>query len=152
MSNGFIKARSCKKTFRQLEIVHNVPNLSNFSTTSDEFNENSTIQDLIDALNEDYRLMHNNMHGKDPEHTWFEGPGGENLTLVLKSGGKLKFSTFEHIWREPASLVCCNTRMSLTRFTNTCSSCGADYNSSGSLLASRHMWGEETGEHWSECY
>lgn len=31
-------------------------------------------------------------------------------------------------------------------FTNTCD-CGRDYNMSGSLLADRSQWGEETGEH-----
>ena len=36
-------------------------------------------------------------------------------------------------------------------FTNTCE-CGCDYNFNGSLLAPREQWGEETGEHWSECY
>ena len=35
--------------------------------------------------------------------------------------------------------------------TNTCEWCGADYNSFGQLLAPRSQWGEETGEHWSEC-
>jgi hypothetical protein len=151
MQNTFKKARMIKKTFRQLEIIHSVPNISNFSTTSDNFNEDSTLQDLIDKLNEDYRSMHNNMHGKDPERTWFEGPGGSNLMLVLNAGGKLKFSTFEQVWREPASIVCCGI-LSLSSFTNTCISCGADYNSSGQRLAPRHMWGEETGEHWTDCY
>ena len=37
-------------------------------------------------------------------------------------------------------------------FTNTCEHCGADYNSNGDRLAPRSQWGEETGEHWSECY
>ena len=36
-------------------------------------------------------------------------------------------------------------------FTTTCD-CGKDYNSSGQELAPREQWGEETGEHWSECY
>lgn len=36
-------------------------------------------------------------------------------------------------------------------FTNTCD-CGADYDSSGNLLTPRWQWGEETGEHWSDCY
>lgn len=30
-------------------------------------------------------------------------------------------------------------------------SCGREYNSSGQLLAPREQWGEETGEHPSEC-
>jgi hypothetical protein len=36
-------------------------------------------------------------------------------------------------------------------FTNTCDHCGADYNFAGQRLAPREQWGEETGEHWSEC-
>ncbi len=36
-------------------------------------------------------------------------------------------------------------------FTTTCN-CGKDYNSSGDELAPREQWGEETGEHWSDCY
>lgn len=39
----------------------------------------------------------------------------------------------------------CGREVQLDHFTNTCD-CGADYNSSGSLLAPRSQWGEETGE------
>ncbi len=39
----------------------------------------------------------------------------------------------------------CGKEVSLSNFTNTCE-CGADYNSSGQLLAPRSQWGEETGE------
>lgn len=46
----------------------------------------------------------------------------------------------------------CGTEVYLDSFTNTCGGCGADYNSAGQLLAPRCQWGEETGEHWSECY
>ena len=35
--------------------------------------------------------------------------------------------------------------------TNTCDRCGVDYNMSGQRLAPRSQWGEETGEHWTEC-
>lgn len=37
-------------------------------------------------------------------------------------------------------------------FTNTCELCGADFNFAGQRLAPREQWGEETGEHWSDCY
>lgn len=43
-------------------------------------------------------------------------------------------------------LCCCGREVELTGFTNTCD-CGRDYNSGGTLLASREQWGEETGEH-----
>lgn len=46
----------------------------------------------------------------------------------------------------------CGEVVHLERFTNTCQGCGADYNMSGQILAPREQWGEETGEHWSECY
>lgn len=45
----------------------------------------------------------------------------------------------------------CGEKIHLANFTNTCT-CGADYNSAGTLLAPREQWGEETGEHPSECY
>ncbi len=45
----------------------------------------------------------------------------------------------------------CGEEVYLDRFTNTCD-CGADYDSNGNQLAPRSQWGEETGEHWSECY
>lgn len=45
----------------------------------------------------------------------------------------------------------CGSKIVLANFTNTCD-CGRDYNSSGQELAPREQWGEETGEHWSDCY
>jgi hypothetical protein len=39
----------------------------------------------------------------------------------------------------------CGKEVQLDHFTNTCY-CGRDYNSSGTLLAPRECWGEETGE------
>jgi hypothetical protein len=46
----------------------------------------------------------------------------------------------------------CRAHVSLSGFTNTCCECGADYSMDGSRLAPREQWGEETGEHWTECY
>ena len=45
---------------------------------------------------------------------------------------------------------CCGAHIVLSSFTNTCE-CGADYNVRGNRLTNRAVWGEETGEHWSEC-
>ena len=45
----------------------------------------------------------------------------------------------------------CGRKVYLDSFTNTCD-CGIDYNMSGDRLASREFWGEETNEHWSDCY
>jgi len=46
----------------------------------------------------------------------------------------------------------CGTIVDLYDFTNTCEKCGKEYNSCGQELAERSQWGEETGEHPSECY
>ena len=78
--------------------------------------------------------------------------GYQNFLKVLAEGNyKMGYYEDKIINRIPASLKCCGTWLELGNFTNTCASCGADYNSNGSLLAPRHMWGEETGEHWTEC-
>jgi hypothetical protein len=54
--------------------------------------------------------------------------------------------------RHPAIGRCtCGREVTLDAFTCPCD-CGRDYNSSGQLLAPRSQWGEETGEHWTECY
>jgi hypothetical protein len=58
-----------------------------------------------------------------------------------------------HRWtaREPAIGRCeCGREVVLHGFTNPCD-CGRDYNWAGQLLAPRQQWGEETGEHWTEC-
>jgi len=53
--------------------------------------------------------------------------------------------------RKVLLIKCCGHDLACPNFTNTCGTCGADYNSAGSKLAPRSQWGEETGEHWSEC-
>lgn len=57
----------------------------------------------------------------------------------------------EHSWSEPAVIRCaCGSEISLAHFTNTCQ-CSRDYDMSGQLLGPRESWGEETGEHWTDC-
>lgn len=64
-----------------------------------------------------------------------------------------QFKTFKHSYREPAIGRCnCGCEVVLDSFTNTCDGCERDYNMSGQQLASRSQWGEETGEHWTDCY
>ena len=76
-----------------------------------------------------------------------------NLLKVLDSGNyQIKEFDYDYMYRVPATLKCCDTWLELSRFTNTCSKCGTDYNESGQQLASRVFWGEETGETWHECY
>jgi hypothetical protein len=53
---------------------------------------------------------------------------------------------------EPAIGLCpCGCKVELDSFTNTCDGCERDFNMSGQELAPRSQWGEETGEHWSDC-
>lgn len=40
----------------------------------------------------------------------------------------------------------CGAEVVCDAFTNTCDACGADYGPSGTRLAPRSDWGEETGE------
>jgi hypothetical protein len=76
-----------------------------------------------------------------------------NLLKVIESGDyKLTEFNYDYFERTPAKLKCCGEWLSLGSFTNTCPSCNADYNGSGSMLASRSQWGEETGESWYDCY
>lgn len=46
----------------------------------------------------------------------------------------------------------CGEEIVCDKFTNTCPRCEADYDMKGNRLAPRKFWGEETGEHWTECY
>jgi hypothetical protein len=63
---------------------------------------------------------------------------------------------YEHAWddsmrRASAILQCdCGQEIQLSRFTNTCDCCGADYSMDGARLAPRSQWGEETGERASD--
>ena len=54
--------------------------------------------------------------------------------------------------RRTKEVKCCGSWLRCDRFTVTCDACGSDFNQSGHRLAPRSQWGEETGEHWSECY
>lgn len=69
------------------------------------------------------------------------------------SVGPGKVNGYPWQYTEPAILECdCGCEVRLERFTNTCDKCNADYNTAGQRLAPREQWGEETGEHWTECY
>ena len=80
----------------------------------------------------------------------------ENYRKCLSGEHKVKppqIQTFTHSYSEPAIGRCqCGCEVVLDSFTCTCDGCGRDYNSSGQLLAPRSQWGEETGEHWTDCY
>lgn len=79
--------------------------------------------------------------------------GYQNFLKVLEEGNyKMGYYENKFFNRVPARIKCCDQWLSLGSFTNTCEHCNADYNSGGQLLADRRFWGEETGEHWTECY
>lgn len=78
--------------------------------------------------------------------------GYQNLMMLIESGTYvLRTYEYESFHRVPAKGKCCGKWLSLHNFTNTCPKCYSDYNSSGQLLSHRSQWGEETGEHWSDC-
>jgi len=81
--------------------------------------------------------------------------GAENLRACLSGEHDVHepyVQAYHHRYRHPRVGRCaCGAEVVLSHFTNTCE-CGADYNMSGDRLAPRECWGEETGEHWSECY
>tara|TARA_B100000809_G_scaffold254265_1_gene291254 strand:+ start:308 stop:613 length:306 start_codon:yes stop_codon:yes gene_type:complete len=61
----------------------------------------------------------------------------------------------DEAWREERDasrfVICCAKKLATFNFTNTCTKCGTDYNWAGQMLAPRACWGEETGEHPSDC-
>jgi hypothetical protein len=69
--------------------------------------------------------------------------GEKDGKIIIADG----METREHSYTLPAMGLCdCGTEVYLGGFTNTCDTCGADYNWNGSRLAPREQWGEETGE------
>ena len=111
---------------------------------------------------EDFKNLYKDQRAKEThlEHCFVDGvydssldAGYKNLLKVIESKEYLfKEFDYDYTYRVPAELICCGSQLVLSRFTNTCGECGADYNQSGSLLASRQFWGEETGEPWHDCY
>lgn len=60
--------------------------------------------------------------------------------------------TYTHTYITPKMGVCCDTEFELSSFTNWCPDCDQPYNSAGQALSRNYQqWGEETGEHWTEC-
>lgn len=78
--------------------------------------------------------------------------GYQNLMSLIESGDyKLRTYEYDSHHRVPAKGKCCGRWIELHSFTNTCPKCHSDYNSAGQLLTDRSQWGEETGEHWTDC-
>ena len=86
---------------------------------------------------------------KGKVEAWTTGDGEKASVLV----GPGRIEKREDFYVTPAVGECnCGTEVTLSAFTNTCRGCGADYNWSDQRLAPRSQWGEETGEHWTDCY
>lgn len=123
------------------------------------------IKQRIEHQSVEYSIQY---HDKDGETYEFVCDSkGEVIESVLNSRGleswnycknnpdvtKGEIRDIETFWVEPPVGICwCGNQVVLQEFTNTCSRCGNDYNSSGQQLAAREQWGEETGEHWTDCY
>ncbi len=70
---------------------------------------------------------------------------------VVYSGNKRwEIDEEGEVIRHTKEMKCCRAWFSLDGFTNTCPECEADYNWSGTRLADRSQWGEETGESLSD--
>ncbi len=146
MSNykkAYMKTRIQKVTY----MTHDVEGLSTFEVHDGDYSEN------IETFQKGYIKERKQMFEDMGWGPWSEGSdlGYQNYLKVLESNDyELGYYENEFSYRVPAQIKCCGKWMSLSKFTNACK-CGADYNGSGQLLSSRSQWGEETGEHWTEC-
>ena len=146
MSN-YKKAYTTTSIQRTSYMSHNFKGICDFEVHDDDCTEN------IEQFHKSYTASRKQLFEDMGWGPWSENGdlGYQNYLEVLESGDyELGYYENEFSYRVPAQIKCCGKWMSLGKFTNTCG-CGADYNSSGQLLASRSQWGEETGEHWSEC-
>lgn len=86
----------------------------------------------------------------NPLRNYNLGPTGHTCDAPVKWVGHKE----PELRRIPGYVVVkcdCGRKLECSAFTETCE-CGADYNWAGQRLAPRSQWGEETGEHWSDCY
>lgn len=95
--------------------------------------------------------------GRDDNFRTFEGGKFEARTYEEMEEIERKFDALDHrstywqMFKDKYVKCSCGEEVPCGRFTNTCQ-CGRDYSFDGSLLADRSLWGEETGEHWTEGY
>ena len=126
---------------------HDVKGICNFEV------HDSNCVESIEQFHKSYTASRKQLFEDMGWGPWTEAGdlGYQNYLKVLENDDyKLGYYENEFRYRVPAQIKCCGKWMSLGKFTNTCE-CGADYNGSGQLLTSRSQWGEETGEHWTEC-
>lgn len=133
---------------RTTYMSHSFEGICNFEVNGGDYSESVEVfhESYIAARKQLFEDMSLGVWSKDSDI------GYQNYLRVLESGDyELGYYENEFSYRESAQIKCCDVWLRLGKFTNTCDKCGADYNGSGQLLASRSQWGEETGEHWSEC-
>lgn len=84
-----------------------------------------------------------NVFDNNPQESYRKCLSGEHK---VKSGQVMLFKNRTII---PAigECNCCGCEVELVGFTNTCQTCGTDYNGSGQQLADRSQWAEETQEY-----
>ncbi len=95
-------------------------------------------------------LLHpESRHEVSFEETFTEQYEAQNRMYEFRE----KYPDYIAQWTEIVTVIDCHCgrKVDCYDFTNTCK-CGADYNFNGDLLTDRECWGEETGEHWTECY
>ena len=69
-------------------------------------------------------------------------------------GNNYEYATGHWVNKMPAYTLVkcdCGRKVECSGFTTTCD-CGRDYNWNGTQLADRSQWGEDTDEHWTDCY
>lgn len=76
---------------------------------------------------------------------------GKICSEVYHSGCEkpLGIDRHEYMMKQPKMTIVrcdCGNQVTCHGFTTTCGRCGVDYNWSGTQLASRSLWGAETGE------
>ncbi len=149
MSNkNFLPAHNKIRIQRTSYMSHNFEGICNFEV------HDSDCAGSIELFHKSYIISRKQLFKDMDWGEWSEDNdlGYQSFLRVLESG-EYELGYYENSFphRVPAQIRCCGIWLSLGKFTNTCCKCGADYNGSGQLLASRQQWGEETGEHWSEC-
>ena len=140
---AFTPARSAQKTIRSLTVKGNG---YTFSVHGENLTQESSLEDFVALKNIQWASENNS------DLTWSETRFSVPFFALIEAGAEIKYNEEVIRYRISAQIECCGETLILSRFTNTCASCGADYNQSGSLLAARQHWGEETGEHWTDCY
>ena len=148
ISTNFIPAQTKTRYQRMSYMSHSFEGICNFEVNGDDYSES------IEVFHESYIAARKQLFEDMKLGKWSEDRdiGYQNYLRVLESGEyELGYYENEFSYRESAQIKCCDVWLSLGKFTNTCNMCGADYNGSGQLLSSRQQWGEETGEHWTEC-